>query len=515
MKKLLTLAIVLSALLLTAVPAPATAACTTTLTAGSDIQAAINVASDGDVICLNPGVYSPSAKININKSITLQGPQAGVDPRLSVGTTRTPGDTSTEAIIDGSASSLSGIIVITADNVVLDGLEVRNGGGDLIDSETSTPTTGTILMYNIIHDSSDDEGVQLRACTDCVVEFNYVFGMAQDGINMCCGSTGSTIQFNEVHDSSSENATIYVYGSTDMTIQCNLVYNASENDGIKLGSKGGGDAALAGGSILYNVVHDTVQDGITVYTSYTLVEGNEVYNSTSENGAIYVAFAVSDVTIRNNIVRDNMLQTFKWGDPGGIMIGTAVNAATVHVNHNNISGNSPNGVTNKATALLDAEDNWWGTSDGPGGEGPGSGDSVSTNVDFDPWLTEPQVIVNPCQPQVIEVDIDIKPGSDPNCFNSNSHGVIPAAILGSADFDASTVDPFTVSLDGAGVRVKGKSGNAGSLEDVNGDGFQDLVVQIIDEGDYTSGDTTAILEGYTYDGLPIVGTDTICIVPPE
>jgi hypothetical protein len=115
----------------------------------------------------------------------------------------------------------------------------------------------------------------------------------------------------------------------------------------------------------------------------------------------------------------------------------------------------------------------------------------------------------------LEVDIDIKPGSDPNCFNSNSHGVIPVAILGSADFDASTVDPFTVSLDSAGVRVKGESGKAGSLEDVNADGFQDLVVQITDEGGYTSGDTTAILEGYTYDGLPIVGTDTICIVPPE
>jgi len=113
------------------------------------------------------------------------------------------------------------------------------------------------------------------------------------------------------------------------------------------------------------------------------------------------------------------------------------------------------------------------------------------------------------------VMIDIKPGSDPNCFNSDSHGVIPLAILGSADFDASTVDPFTVFLDGAQVRVKGKSGNAGSLEDVNGDGFQDLVVQILDDGSYTFGDTTATLNGFTHDGVPIVGTDTICIRPPE
>jgi CSLREA domain-containing protein len=113
----------------------------------------------------------------------------------------------------------------------------------------------------------------------------------------------------------------------------------------------------------------------------------------------------------------------------------------------------------------------------------------------------------------LEVAIDIKPGSDPNCFNSDGKGVIPVAILGSADFDAGTVDPFSVSLDGAAVRVKGKSGNAGSLEDVNSDGFQDLVVQITDESGFTSGDSSATLTGETFDGTPIEGSDSICIVP--
>jgi hypothetical protein len=113
----------------------------------------------------------------------------------------------------------------------------------------------------------------------------------------------------------------------------------------------------------------------------------------------------------------------------------------------------------------------------------------------------------------ITVDIDIKPGSDPNCVNSNNHGVIPVAILSNADFDAATVDPFSVALDGAEVRVKGKSGNLGSLEDVNGDGLLDLVVQIIDDAVYEPGDTMATLTGTTYDGVPIEGTDSICIVP--
>jgi hypothetical protein len=35
---------------------------------------------------------------------------------------------------------------------------------------------------------------------------------------------------------------------------------------------------------------------------------------------------------------------------------------------------------------MDATDNWWGDSKGPSGDGPGAGDSVSSNIDFDPWL---------------------------------------------------------------------------------------------------------------------------------
>ena len=44
------------------------------------------------------------------------------------------------------------------------------------------------------------------------------------------------------------------------------------------------------------------------------------------------------------------------------------------------------------------------------------------------------------------MDIDIKPGSDPNPINPGSNGLIPVAILSSEDFDATTVDPATIEL---------------------------------------------------------------------
>jgi len=47
------------------------------------------------------------------------------------------------------------------------------------------------------------------------------------------------------------------------------------------------------------------------------------------------------------------------------------------------------GVRNDGAPTLNAENNWWGSLDGPSSVGPGSGVNVSTKVDYDPWLTDP------------------------------------------------------------------------------------------------------------------------------
>lgn len=117
-----------------------------------------------------------------------------------------------------------------------------------------------------------------------------------------------------------------------------------------------------------------------------------------------------------------------------------------------------------------------------------------------------------------DVSIDIKPGSEPNSINLGSNGVIPVAILSSNIFDATQVDPATVTLAGAGVAVKGKANNLlAHQEYVDGDGLLDLVVQVetqnLDVGEFQDG--YAILEGRTFDGLPFRGQGEIVIVPAE
>jgi hypothetical protein len=117
----------------------------------------------------------------------------------------------------------------------------------------------------------------------------------------------------------------------------------------------------------------------------------------------------------------------------------------------------------------------------------------------------------------VVVYIDIKPGSDPNPINQGSNGVIPVAILTTDTFDASTVDPGTVTIAGAKVAVRGKSDKTmARLEDVDGDGDNDLLLQVDTQSDgaanWVNGPVT--LEGKTYGGEDIIGTDEVIIVPP-
>jgi parallel beta-helix repeat protein len=55
------------------------------------------------------------------------------------------------------------------------------------------------------------------------------------------------------------------------------------------------------------------------------------------------------------------------------------------IQHNNFAGNTLGAISSTTAPAMDARFNWYGSASGPGGSGPGTGQSVSTNVGFDPW----------------------------------------------------------------------------------------------------------------------------------
>ena len=115
-----------------------------------------------------------------------------------------------------------------------------------------------------------------------------------------------------------------------------------------------------------------------------------------------------------------------------------------------------------------------------------------------------------------QVAIDIRPGSPNNNISLASAGVIPVAILSSANFDARQVDPATVTLMGSNVRLVGRTDKAScNVRDVNRDGKPDLVchMKATQSSQIKAGTASAVLTGLTFSGQNIQGEGSIRIVP--
>ena len=206
------------------------------------------------------------------------------------------------------------------------------------------------------------------------------------------------------------------------------------------GNGGGFSVAWGSGTLITNNrVHDNGSYGIWFDSmSYSTMEKNEVYNNLGSG--IGVGYVGRYNTLRDNIVHHNL-------------VGIEMNYPPVignKVYHNALIDNTLQ-VRELGSNIWDngypSGGNYWsdytGVDDysGPGQNLPGSDGIGDTPYAF---------IGNQDNYPLMEpgngVPVDIKPTSCPNPLNVKSKGVLPVAILGTDSFDATQVDPSTITL---------------------------------------------------------------------
>ena len=507
MKKLM---FVLVALTLLAMP-PAAMAGVNNVSPGDDIQAAIEAASPGDTIVFALGTYSLSSTLTVNKSLTL----ISADPYAT-----------TKPFLDGGGT-LDIIIYIDADGVTIDGLEIANGTGDLI--RQSDSYSGTTIRNCVVHDSTGDECVQLKQCSNCLIECSLAYNCAGDGLNIADGSSHSVIRNNEVHHSNSPDGVIYVYYSAAMTVECNYLHDNTASNGIKVYKMGNwGTSYVRNNLVVNNTFHGKKysQDGNAIQLYVPFDEVNV-------DAALYVQHNTVDGNTGDASYTITAGHGIYWGQK-------YVDGAPVHMLDNILSNNGGWGIKTELLGSVNPSgqidyNDIWNNALGTIGNAFSSVIVGTNNISADPAYNPDYTLEarSPCigaasdgtdmgrlfgecgcAPPVVEVTIDIKPGSFPNSINHKSKGKIPVAILSTADFDA----PGDVDWDSLAF---GPIGDEKSLafcspspEDVDDDGLYDLVCHFFTQSaGFECGNEVGYLKGQTVDGVSIEGSDSVRVVP--
>jgi len=262
-----------------------------------------------------------------------------------------------------SGGGIPGVNLAEVSGLNLNNAKISNSGGSGVHAYISQSSLSDLNLSNAEISNSGLYGVRISgyysAISKLKLDYAQISGSGVDGvrINNYAGAI-SAVTLDNAQITNSRAYGVYAWtGSGSSTTGLSLNYAKilrSGYDGVIVDSQVGStlDMNLNNAEIAESVRHG-VNLNINGNSNVQMIGGNIVQNG--GYGLLTTGSGNSNIVINNVNIHDNLgggVANF------GAMIGT------------------PN-----------ATYNWWGSTNGPSGEGSGSGDSVSTNVEFNPWST--------------------------------------------------------------------------------------------------------------------------------
>ena len=357
------------------------------------IQSAIDAASSGDTINVLAGTYNEN--LNINKQVSLTGPNAGINPNT--------GTLVAEAVITDQ-------VTIVHDGVTLDGFTVTNPSGStgiLVNKVSNAALTNNII--NEIHTTGigSAQGIYVLGgaspIANFVIEHNKISnignldlvlsGSSSSAKGIFIGDSSGTSQIGNVVISDNVIFSVFAgtvdwpagrgaygvlvnYGcsaggsTTGLQITNNII---GKSDGYleglwahAIGLEGNTPSAIVTGNIISNLVdHKTPHDAVGIFFEDNPSADTVTIQNNRFEASVYNPSA-GTVTVQNN----RFATSVYWGVANGVP-GTIVNAA------NNWWGH-PTGPHHSTT---------WTYMSAPYGPHDGQGAYVSDYVLYSPYLT--------------------------------------------------------------------------------------------------------------------------------
>jgi nitrous oxidase accessory protein len=289
----------------TEAPPPERPTACTVVSAGADLQAAIDSATDGGALCLEPGVYN--GPLVVNRVVEIWGSRRAVIRSTGKGTTieiEADGAALSGLTVDGSGGrfdTLDAAVHVVADDVRVEGVRVENAAFGLLIEKSNRAT----IIDNLVQGPDEGplglrgDGIRLWETRDSVVRGNRMIGGRDMVIWYSSDNTlventvvrsrygthfmyshGNRVERNRYLDNV---VGIFIMYSRNIILRENLLARSSGPGGMGLGIKESGNLTVSRNAFIANTRG--------VYMDTTPLEPDD-FNTFDEN-----AFYHSEVAI--------------------------------------------------------------------------------------------------------------------------------------------------------------------------------------------------------------------------